>query len=115
MSIGERLYELRSSAGYSQEQAAELLGISRQAVSKWESGQGKPDIDNIIRLAEIYHVTTDFILLGAESDSKIPNPPEKGFSPETRKILGIIAVTASMAVITLFFITTLALLEKYVF
>ena len=48
MDIAGRLQELRKKAGYSQEQVAELLGLSRQAVSKWESGQGKPDIDNIV-------------------------------------------------------------------
>ena len=47
MEIAERLQKLRRKAGYSQEQTAELLGISRQAVSKWESGQGKPDLDNL--------------------------------------------------------------------
>ena len=56
MDIAQRLQELRKRAGYSQEQVAELLGLSRQAVSKWESGQGKPDVDNIVKLTEVYHV-----------------------------------------------------------
>ncbi len=64
MSISERLHELRKQAGYSQEQVAEMLEISRQAVSKWESGQGKPEIDNIVKLTEIYNVSADYILLG---------------------------------------------------
>ncbi len=117
MSIGERLHELRSQAGYSQEQAAEILGISRQAVSKWESGQGKPDIDNVIRLAEMYHVTTDYILLGRENDIKIeiPEPPKKEFSPETRRTLSAIAVIAALAAIVVSFITALELLDKYIF
>ena len=54
MSIAERLQELRKQAGYSQEQVAEIMGLSRQAISKWESGQGKPEIDNIVKLTEIY-------------------------------------------------------------
>ncbi len=66
MDIAQRLQELRKRAGYSQEQVAELLGLSRQAVSKWESGQGKPDVDNIVKLTEVYHVSADYILLGIE-------------------------------------------------
>lgn len=54
MDIAERLQELRKKAGYSQEQVAEMLGLSRQAILKWESGQGKPEIDNIVKLTEIY-------------------------------------------------------------
>ena len=49
MSIAGRLQELRKQAGYSQEQVAEIMGLSRQAISKWESGQGKPEIDNIVK------------------------------------------------------------------
>lgn len=64
MELAQRLQLLRKNANYSQEQLAELLGISRQAVSKWESGQGKPEADNIIKLAELYQVSTDHILLG---------------------------------------------------
>ena len=48
MNIADRLKELRKKAGYSQEQLAEMLNISRQAVSKWESAQGNPDIENLI-------------------------------------------------------------------
>lgn len=66
MDMAERLYLLRKESGRSQEQVAEMLEVSRQAVSKWESGQGKPDVDNIIKLAEIYHVSADYILLGRE-------------------------------------------------
>lgn len=69
MNIADRLKDLRKNAGYSQEQLAEMLEISRQAVSKWESAQGYPDIENVIRLSQIYHVSTDYILLGSKNDS----------------------------------------------
>lgn len=64
MSIAERLQELRKQNNYSQEQLAEKLGVTRQAVSKWESEQGNPDINNIIKLSEIYNVSTDYLLKG---------------------------------------------------
>ena len=56
MDISERLQELRKKEGYSQEQVAEMLGLSRQAISKWESGQGKPEIDNIPCKCRLYSV-----------------------------------------------------------
>lgn len=64
MSIAERLLELRKKNGKSQEEVGDLLAVSRQAVSKWESGTALPDTDNIVRLAELYGVTTDYLLTG---------------------------------------------------
>lgn len=71
MDLASRLQELRKEAGYSQEQLAELLGVSRQAVSKWESGQTNPDINNVGRLSEIYNKSTDYIIFGEERESKV--------------------------------------------
>ena len=62
MALSDKLYMLRKKSGLSQEQLAEQLSVSRQAISKWESGQGKPEIDNIIKLVEIYNVSADYIL-----------------------------------------------------
>lgn len=66
MSLSIRLQELRKKANLSQEELAEKLGLSRQAISKWESEQTNPDINNIIKLSEIYSVSTDYILKGTE-------------------------------------------------
>lgn len=114
MNIDERLQELRKKAGYSQEQVAEILGISRQAISKWESGQGNPEIDNIIKLTEIYHVSTDYILLGQESSTVIPTPEKKKIDKETRKAISVISIIAATAIITVLFIIALGLVAKYV-
>lgn len=67
MNIAERILELRKKAGISQEQLAEAVGVSRQAVSKWESGNALPDIDKIILLSDYFRVTTDYILKGIET------------------------------------------------
>jgi len=112
MDISERLQELRKKAGYSQEQLAEMLGLSRQAVSKWESGQGKPEIDNIVKLTEIYKVSADYILLGAEKEATAPVPEKKELSHEYKKAIGIIAIIAATAIITVLFITALGLLSR---
>lgn len=114
MNIAERLQELRKKAGYSQEQVAEMLGISRQAISKWESGQGNPEIDNVIKLTEIYHVSADYILLGQESNAIVSTPEKKRLSKEARKAIGIISIIAATAIITVLFIIALGLMTKYV-
>lgn len=65
-----RLQQLRKINGYSQDALAERLGISRQAISKWERAESSPDTDNLIALADLYHMTLDD-LLNAENDHVI--------------------------------------------
>lgn len=71
-----RLQNLRKKNGYSQEELAEKIGISRQAVSKWERAEASPDTDNLILLAKLYGVTLDE-LLNTES---VPMPNSEGIS-----------------------------------
>ena len=67
MDIADRIQALRKMKGLSQEELAEKTGVSRQAVSKWESGQSAPDLDKIIIMSEYFGVTTDYILKGIET------------------------------------------------
>ncbi len=60
--IANKLQKLRKANGYSQEELADRLGISRQAVSKWERAEASPDTDNLILLAKIYNVSLDDII-----------------------------------------------------
>lgn len=71
MALGERIKACRQSAGMSQEKVAELLGVSRQAVTKWEVNQTAPNTDNLFKLAEIFGTTVD-MLLASENDCKQP-------------------------------------------
>ena len=57
---------LRKQKGYSQEELADKVGVSRQAVSKWESEQSTPDLEKVIAMSELFEVTTDNILKGIE-------------------------------------------------
>ncbi len=66
MEISQRIQESRKKQGISQEQLAEVLGVSRQAVSKWESGQALPEIDKIIGMSDYFGVSTDWLLRGIE-------------------------------------------------
>ena len=60
--IADRLVKLRKKYGYSQEELADKLGLSRQAVSKWERAEASPDTDNLICLAKLYGVSLDELL-----------------------------------------------------
>ena len=57
--LSKKIYELRRSAGLSQEQLAEKIGVSRQAISKWEGGLATPELDKLIALSECFGVTLD--------------------------------------------------------
>ena len=63
--LSNRLTALRRERGYSQEGLAAALGVSRQAVSKWERGESSPDTDNLIALAQLYQISLDELLLHA--------------------------------------------------
>ena len=67
MALSEKIYYYRKKMGISQETLAEKLGVSRQAVSKWETGESEPEILKLKQLAEIFGVTTDCLL----SDNEI--------------------------------------------
>lgn len=67
--VADRLCELRKNRKLSQEQLAEKIGVSRQAVSKWERGEASPDTDNLIALADVYDVSIDEILIGKSRTS----------------------------------------------
>lgn len=70
MNIGDRIQSLRKTKGLSQEQLAEKIGVSRQAVSKWESEQSTPDLDKVIIMSEYFDVTTDYLLKGIENEKQ---------------------------------------------
>ena len=66
MNMADRIQSLRKSKGISQEELADKIGVSRQAVSKWESEQSLPDMEKVILLSDYFEVTTDYLLKGIE-------------------------------------------------
>lgn len=69
MTLGEKLSRLRKENNYTQEQLAGILGVSRQAVSKWESDMAFPETDKIIKMGEMYHCSLDYLLKDAAETS----------------------------------------------
>ena len=79
LEIANRLLALRREHGYSQEELAYKLGVSRQAVSKWERAESSPDTDNLLALARLYGVSLDALLLhtpAGEAAQAAPEPDE---------------------------------------
>ena len=62
MTIGEKIYQLRTMTGISQEELAERISVSRQSVSKWEMNQALPQIDKVLQLCELFGISTDTLL-----------------------------------------------------
>ena len=62
MKLNEKIQKLRKDHGISQEQLAERLNVTRQAISKWETGEGMPDIENILQLSAVFNVSVDYLL-----------------------------------------------------
>lgn len=75
--IANKLVKLRKENGLSQEQLAQKLGISRQAVSKWERAEASPDTDNLIELAKLYHISLDELLLNQTEENDIKDETEQ--------------------------------------
>ena len=89
MTLGERIAYYRGTLGLSQGELAEKLGVSRQAVSKWETDAGLPDLDRLIALSGLYNITLDELVKGrAPAPADQPEPaviPPTGTPPAAEK------------------------------
>ena len=111
MSIGERIQALRKARGLSQEELAAQIGVSRQAVSKWEAGQSQPDLDKVISMSRFFGVSTDYLLMGAAeapSPSRIIQLPPP-LQPDQRYFL--IATAANLGIVLICVILRLCFLK----
>ncbi len=74
MKLGEKIALCRKKAGLSQEELASRLELSRQAVSRWETGAAAPDIEKVVELSRLFHVTTDYLLLEEKEEPEPASP-----------------------------------------
>lgn len=84
MTFGEKLQGLRARAGLSQDQLAELLDVSRQAVSKWERNEAMPEAEKIVRISRQFGVSTDYLLLEELEEPETPKAPIPAAGPWDR-------------------------------
>lgn len=109
MKLEEKLFTLRKEKGLSQMELAELMDVSRQAISRWEVGTSAPSTDNLQYLGKLYGVTLDYLL---DDDAPKPEPvTEEPSAPETKQqnpsagtgtkrlVLILVAIMAAVAVL----------------
>ncbi|MDE6761474.1 MAG: helix-turn-helix domain-containing protein [Lachnospiraceae bacterium] len=89
MNMADRIQYLRKAKGISQEELADKVGVSRQAVSKWESEQSAPDLEKVIIMSDFFGVTTDYILKGIE--------PVEDKEQKSKELTGKVLYIASTA------------------
>lgn len=94
---------------------AELLGVTRQAISKWETGQGLPDAGSLVELSRLYGVSTDYLLTG-QKDAELAPTPQTGPArptPSPLKYLGVFLLGfAGIALVGALFLALLPFLLK---
>lgn len=106
MTLGQRIQELRKNFGLSQEELGERMGVSRQAISKWEGDQTVPELDNLIALSKLFGLTVGQ-LLGVEQPVPALSAPK---APRWQKFL-LAGMGAALAVLTVAVILLLAKLQ----
>lgn len=107
MTLAEKILMLRKQRALSQEELAEKLGVSRQAVSRWENGSALPDASNLLQLSRLFGVTADY-LLGSEPDqADIPAaaPPVRPVRDIKRAAAGIVAAAGLLGNLVIYILS----------
>ena len=99
LTFDKNLVALRKKHNLSQEQLAEQLGVSRQAVSKWESGQSMPDIEKLLQLGELFGISVDQILKDVHLEPKVQKDSQKLYTILTFIALVILWITGLVLLI----------------
>lgn len=111
MNLGENIYRFRTEKNMSQGDLADVLEVSRQSVSKWENNSAVPELDKLMKMAQIFEITLDELVTGKEPASPAPVPP---VAPPVaarfpvRKIVGIVLL--SLGLVCILVCTILAVL-----
>lgn len=79
MDFNNRLYQLRKQKGFSQEELANRLNVSRQTVSKWEVGDSTPEMEKLIAISDLFDVSLDNLVMGKEDDKTTPIKEKSDF------------------------------------
>ena len=120
MDLGNRIQKLRRGRGLSQETLAERLGVTRQAVSKWETGESLPDVVRLAQLADLFGVSTDYLIRGvpAEDTPAAPIAPAPQETPAVasrsrtprlaQRVVGwVLAGAGALGILTIWVLSTM--------
>ena len=94
--LSDNIREYRKKSNMSQEELAEKLGISRQSISLWETGQTQPTIDNIVALARIFNITSDMLLGNSDSVTPVQDKAPEKKRPIAAIVIAVVAVIAAI-------------------
>ena len=101
MTVGERLLELRKKKGLSQEEVANILNVSRQTISKWETDQSSPDFDKIVPICNLYEISANCLLTGNDDIIEKDIEPVKNQRSNSAKN---IAISVSLYILSVVFL-----------
>ncbi len=102
MTLAERIAAYRVKTGLSQAKFAEVMEVSRQSVSKWETGASVPELEKLVQMTELFHCTLDELVRGESApptpSSPAPSPAPEASSPKgnTQRILGFVLLAAGL-------------------
>ena len=99
MTLGEKIQSLRKQHGMSQEQLADTLNVSRQAVSKWETDESQPDIDRLVEISSIFNVSTDYLIKNKSTTTSVSLAKKSSSSSSfrTKRIAFLVSTIYSSA------------------
>ena len=118
MKLADKILNLRKTHGMSQEDFAEKLNVSRQAISRWEMGTAQPDAPNVLKLSKLFGVTTDYLLNDDyESDCDVPvvKETETTIKAETNRQLAFIFLTGLNVMILIYQLIACFVLQNAIF
>ena len=99
MTLGEKILKLRKTRGWSQEDLAGRIGVTRQALSRWESDAAVPDTVNVVELADLFGVSCDYLLREKWTEDRVAVPQKKG-SLEQRIVAWVVTVLGAVGTLT---------------
>ena len=105
MTIGDKILNMRKARGWSQEELADRVGVTRQAVSRWESNSAKPDADKIVDICDLFGVSADYLLRDKYAgEGELNTPSEPAPTPHLTpsvtavQILGILLIISAILI-----------------
>jgi transcriptional regulator with XRE-family HTH domain len=87
MNLGENIYRLRTERNLSQGDFADALEVSRQSVSKWENNSAVPELEKLMKMAELFGITLDELVTGATKEEPVAPPPQETPGSQAKRML----------------------------
>lgn len=107
MTFGENIYRLRTEKNMSQGDLADVLEVSRQSVSKWENNSAVPELEKVVKMAQIFEITIDELITGQAPALSAPSSHPTIAAPSTKTLIGIALLCCAVISLVLFLLFSL--------